>query len=292
MTLGNFDGMHVGHEALVRRVKKVSDDEKLLGGLLTFDPHPTKVLAPEKQTKSIFDMADKIDRVKKLGLDFFVIEPFSREVSQLDPKAFLNSLTKSFAIRFLVVGYDFNFGRNRSGTLEVLKKFCESSGIVLEVLPPVKIGGEVVSSSLIRKAVANGEVEKANLLLGRPFFLKGVVEKGASRGKTIGFPTANLLTKAELIPKNGVYITFFNHQGQEFHSVTNVGENPTFKNGTIRPIQIETHILDFKEEIYGEQTTVKFLKHLRPEMKFNSVEELIKNIKKDIVAARTFWETK
>jgi riboflavin kinase/FMN adenylyltransferase len=293
MTLGNFDGMHIGHEALVRSVKTISTKEKIRGGLMTFDPHPLKVVAPEKQIKSIFDISEKIARVKELGLDFFVIEPFSRELSETSPEDFFKAVVKTFDVKFLIVGHDFNFGRNRSGTLDLLKSLCKTHKINLEILPPVKINGEVVSSTQIRNAITNGDVEKANLFLGHAFFLRGVIEKGAARGRTIGFPTANLFTKAELVPKNGVYITLFSCKGKDFHSMTNIGQNPTFKESQKRLVKIETHIFDFDEDIYGEQAVVKFLKYIRPEIKFNSVDELIANIKNDEATARAFsWAKK
>jgi riboflavin kinase/FMN adenylyltransferase len=293
MTLGNFDGMHVGHQTLVKTVRSLSLQEKLIGGLMTFDPHPLKILAPEKHTKLIFDMSEKIKCVESLGLDFFVIEPFSRELSELTPEDFFKTMIQSFDIQFLIVGHDFNFGKNRSGTLDVLKKLCESHNVNLQILPPVRINGEVVSSTHIREAISSGDFEKANLFLGREFFMGGLIERGAARGRTLGFPTANLFTKAELIPKNGVHFTLFTYKGKNYPSVTNIGQNPTFREASKRPIQIETHILDFNEELYGEQVEVKFKKFLRPELKFNSVDELIENIKSDVAKARTFfWKKK
>jgi riboflavin kinase/FMN adenylyltransferase len=248
-----------------------------------------KFLFPEKATKSIFDLPEKIELARALNLDFFIVEPFSRELSELEPKDFFKTLlTNSLKLKFLFVGHDFKFGKNKSGTIEILSRLCKENGVELEVLPPVKINGEVVSSTKIREAVAFGEIEKANLFLGRNYFLKGVVERGAGRGKKIGFPTANLFTKAELFPKNGVYITQFLVSGKTYRGVTNVGTNPTFSEKNRRPVQVETYILDFDKEIYGSPAILSFLHYLRPEIKFESVDELVKKIKSDVETARNF----
>jgi riboflavin kinase/FMN adenylyltransferase len=289
MSLGNFDGMHRGHQALLEKMMAKARHEKIPGGLMTFDPHPTRLLFPERAAKSIFDLTEKIEFSKNLGLDFFIVEPFSRELSELTPEEFFKTLlTSSFKLKFLYVGHDFRFGRNKSGTIEVLEGLCLGNGVKLEVFPPVKINGEIVSSTKIREAIALGEIEKANLFLGHNYFLKGVVERGAGRGKKIGFPTANLFTSAELFPRNGVYVTLFLVAGKIYHGVTNVGVNPTFNEKNRRPIQVETYILDFEKEIYGEPCGLSFLHYLRPEIKFESIDELIKKIKSDVEIARGF----
>jgi riboflavin kinase/FMN adenylyltransferase len=293
LTIGNFDGMHMGHRELVRRVLSRSKAEGIQGGLMTFDPHPLKVLAPEKQTKIIFGLDERILQAEQLGVDFFIIEPFSRELSELAPKDFFKRLLGSLRLRALVVGHDFTFGRNREGSHSMLTKLCEAHSIDLEIVPPVEIAGEIVSSTKIREAVLAADLRKAQLFLGQFYFMKGVVEKGAGRGKKIGFPTANLFTTGELFPKNGVYVTLIQINNKTYKSVTNVGINPTFEQQNRRPIQVETHILDFDQDIYGEEVVVRFLDHLRAEQKFPSVKDLTEQISKDIERVRSFdWPKK
>jgi riboflavin kinase / FMN adenylyltransferase len=263
--------------------------KKLQGGLMTFDPHPMKVLAPNRDIRTIFDLEDRINTVRELGLDFIVIEPFSRALSELAPRDFFKSLlVEKLNLKYLFVGHDFSFGRHREGNPQVLQKLCDEHGVVLEVVPPVKIRGEIVSSSKIRECIADGSIEKANTFLGRRYYLRGVIEKGAGRGRKIGFPTANLFASSELFPMNGVYVTFFEIGGKSFRSVTSVGRNPTFAQSTKRPIQVETFIFDFDRDIYGHQAKVSFLHCLRGEVKFDSVGELIEQIKNDVDEAKRY----
>jgi riboflavin kinase / FMN adenylyltransferase len=289
VTVGNFDGIHLGHQALINQVKERARALKKSSVVMTFDPHPMKVLFPERNLKSIFDLEDRTEIFKGLGIDALVIEPFSRELSQLEPPVFFEKLLLSnLKTGHLLVGHDFNFGKNRSGTLEVLDRLCAKHAVSLEVMAPIKIEGTVVSSTEIRRLVQCGAVDKAAKFLGRTFYLRGIVEKGAGRGHKIGFPTANLFTSAELYPKNGVYVTVAEVRGKKFRSVTNVGQNPTFVEKTRHPIQVETHILDFSEDIYGEPLKVKFLEFMRDETKFNSVDELIRQIGSDVKKAEGY----
>jgi riboflavin kinase/FMN adenylyltransferase len=293
VTIGNFDGMHRGHKALVQHVQEHAHKIKASSLLMTFDPHPSKVLFPQKGLKNIFDLADRIEMVRSENIDFLLVEPFSRSLSQLSPEDFFSKLLMNrLNMKVLYVGHDFSFGQNRSGTLDVLKKLCEKFKVELHVLPPVKLSGEVVSSTKIRDAISLGEVRKAHGFLGRPFYLEGVVEKGAGRGKKLGVPTANLFTRAELFPKVGVYVTKTHLKGSEFVSVTNVGYNPTFTGDSgQRPLQVETHILDFDKDIYGETLRISFYDYIRPELRFNSVQELVMQIKDDIAKTRAYsWK--
>jgi riboflavin kinase / FMN adenylyltransferase len=288
-TVGNFDGIHLGHQALINRVKEAAKKSHRKSVVMTFDPHPMRVLFPERGLKNIFDLEDRVRIFKELGIDALVVEPFSRELSQLEPAAFFEDLLLSrLKAGSLLVGHDFNFGKNRSGTLEVLEGLCKSHSVSLEVVPPLRMDGIVISSTEIRRQIQSGQVEKASVFLGRPFYLRGLVEKGAGRGRKIGFPTANLFTQAELIPKNGVYVTLAEVRGKQFKSVTNIGNNPTFQEKTRRPVQIETHILQFNEQIYGEELKVSFLGYLREEMKFKSVGDLVKQIAADAKKAGEF----
>lgn len=293
-TVGNFDGLHLGHREIISGLVKAARKQGLPSVAMTFDPHPMKVLVPSKGLKNLFSMADRQERMAELGVDYMVIEPFSRKLSQLTPQDFFDELlVKGLKASELFVGHDFNFGKNRSGTQEVLKKLCDEAGIPLTVFEAVTLDGEIVSSTAVRKAVANGEVKKASRLLGRPFEIAGVVERGAGRGKKIGFPTANLYSRSEFFPKNGVYFTLAEVKGRKYGSMTNVGINPTFDPSTNRhPVQVETHILNFDEDIYGDTLKVQFLEYLREEKKFSSVEELIAQISADVERAKGYsWPT-
>ena len=294
VTIGNFDGVHLGHQALISRVKSISLNRGLKSVVMTFEPHPTNILFPEKTLKTITSLGERGQLVQILGIDFFYVQPFSRELSQLSPEEFFRQiLISNLGVQILLVGHDFSFGKNRQGTLEVLGKLCQSHGVDLEVFGPFKINDEIVSSSAIRRAVETTNVVKAEKFLGRPFSLIGIVEKGAGRGKKIGFPTANLFTTNELLPSTGVYFTQTEVHGTSFRSLTNVGINPTFNTPNKRPIQIETFILDFDEDIYGDQIKVEFLEYIRPEIKFSSVEDLISKIKEDVERAMRYqWKRK
>jgi riboflavin kinase/FMN adenylyltransferase len=224
---------------------------------------------------------------ESLGIDVYISEPFSRELSQLTPQDFFLRLVKAMDVKNIFVGHDFNFGKNRSGTLSELQTLCDENKIKLEILSPVKIDGEVVSSTLIRNFVSQGQIDKANLFLGRPFSIKGVIERGIGRGNKIGFPTANLFTTDNLLLATGVYVTLFGIAGQIYPSVTNVGYNPTFAEKHETP-RIETHIFDFSENIYGKQAKVSFLSRLRGEIKFDSAQKLIEQINADVIKARSY----
>ncbi|MDZ4677881.1 MAG: bifunctional riboflavin kinase/FAD synthetase [Oligoflexia bacterium] len=293
MTIGNFDGMHKGHQDLVDLVQAHAKKIHGVSLVMTFDPHPMKVLFPQRGLKNIFTLDDRIEILKSKNVDFLLIEPFSRELSQLTPDDFFTNLLQArMNLKALYVGHDFSFGKNRQGSLTVLEKLCVKHSVELHVMPPVKINDDVVSSTKIRDAILDGDVKKAHIFLNRPFYLEGIIEKGAGRGKKLNIPTANLFTRAELFPKNGVYITNARVDGHDWISVTNIGFNPTFTGDSgQRPLQIETHILDFDKDIYGQPLRVTFYDYIRPELRFNSVQELVAQITDDITRTRLYpWE--
>ncbi len=282
VTIGNFDGVHLGHREIISRVVESS---RRVGGpaiLMTFDPHPRKVLQPEKNLKTIFPREDLENEIKKLGIDILIFEPFSRELSQMSPDDFIQTrIYKPLSPHSLIVGYDFHFGANREGNLEKLKELTDRLKINLEIVSPVKTDHMLVSSSQIRLALANGDVAAAKQMLGRSFYLKGLIVKGKGRGKTIGFPTANLSARAETFPKLGVYATQIKVRGKFLKSITNVGFNPTFADAPLA-IQVETYIFNFSEQIYGEEAVVQFDSFVRDEKKFKSVTELVEQIRLDV----------
>jgi riboflavin kinase/FMN adenylyltransferase len=285
VTVGNFDGVHLGHRAIIRTLVQEARSKNLRSAVLTFDPHPIQVLFPNRKFQRIFSREDQVSEMEKLGVDLLTVEPFTRELSRLTAEEFLkNCLFKIFNPKLVIVGYDFAFGAGRSGSIPELLEFAKRWNFELMIIPPQKLQGAVISSSAIRKLVAEGDVETASQFLGRPYYLEGVVEQGAQRGKGLGLPTANLQTKADLLPAPGVYATRTRVDGDSHLSVTNVGRNPTFvENGDLK---IETHVLDFEGGLYGRPIRIEFRRRLRDERKFNSVEELKAQIKQDILKAR------
>lgn len=288
VTIGNFDGVHIGHRALLNKTLELSEKYQAHSVVMSFHPHPIKVLFPEREFTRLFEETDQEGILRDMGLEYFVQQPFSRELSGFSAERFLNEIVlKPMNPCAMVVGYDFAFGANREGSLEYLENFCKKMNIELAIIPPVRERGEIVSSSLLRSIVQDGQIEFASKLLGRPFYIKGIVEKGHGRGKKIGFPTANVFTQAECYPKKGVYLCRTLIRGKVFKSLTNVGNNPTFQDQTRHPIMVENHILDFDDDIYGESIKVEFLEYLREEKKFSGVEELVAQITKDVSTARS-----
>lgn len=291
VTIGNFDGLHFGHREIISKVVQKACLAGAQSVVVTFNPHPRKILKPDAEHVQIFDHKDQEKELAKLGIDLLVMEPFSRDLSQLTAEKFLSDyIIKPLSPVALVVGYDFAFGANRQGTLSTLEKLCELHGLGLEVVHPVKMDGLVISSSEIRKSIKEGHVDLARKMLGRSFYLSGLVVKGDQRGRILGFPTANLSTETEVFPKPGVYATYTRVREEIYKSVTNVGYNPTFIGGEDKPLKVETHILNFNKDIYGEVIDVHFEHYIRAEKRFSSIEDLKAQISHDVGAALQFLE--
>lgn len=285
LTIGNFDGVHLGHQVLLKRVVQLARAASVPSVVMTFEPHPVKVLHPDRKLTRIFDFEDQRCCLEKAGIDLMIVEPFSREFSQVAAERFLNEwIYRPFCPRSLIVGYDFSFGSERKGSIDFLRLRAGELGIDVEVIPPVKVDGEICSSTRIRQALEAGDVELANRLLGRLFYVEGLVERGAGRGRTIGIPTANLRTAAETLPQQGVYAAFATTRSGRTKCVVNIGSNPTFVHAG--HVTVEAHILDFDLDLYGEQLKIEFVARLRSEMKFSGVDELVKQIHSDIEAGR------
>ncbi len=287
VTLGNFDGLHYGHQELLKRVTEkaqVLDAQKIV---MTFDPHPVQVLYPEKGLKRLFPRDDLIEQLSRYGFDELILEPFSREFSQLKPAVFFQDyLFKPLNLKALVVGHDFSFGVDRSGNLEQLEKLCAQHKVQLDVVQPFAKEGAVISSSRIRKVLSVGDVEQAQALLGRPFYLQGLVAKGDQRGHTLGFPTANITPENEVVPQNGVYLSRVTVQNKAHMALTNIGTNPTFDSSIHRP-RVESFLLDFEGDLYGLKIKVELLKFWRAEKKFSGAKELVEQIRRDVEWAQT-----
>lgn len=284
LTIGNFDGVHVGHRELLKRVVARARQLDVPSVVMTFDPHPVKVLYPDRKMQRIFDFSDQREQFEKLGVNMLVIEPFSREFSQLPAERYLREwIYRPFLPETIVVGYDFSFGAHRGGSIDFLKERSAELGYRFEVVPPVKVGDVLASSTRIRQALQEGDVQLANRLLGRRFYLEGLIEKGAGRGRRLGIPTANLRTPAETLPQQGVYAAWAFARGSKWKALVNVGMNPTFVETSHQGLSVEAHLPDFSgRDLYGEPFRLEFVSRIRDERKFPSVDELVVQIRRDI----------
>ncbi len=277
VTIGNFDGVHVGHQKIINRAKFAADRLQLPLVVVSFDPHPGKVLYPEKAPKLIKTRKQKRDLLRKMGVDYFYVVNFTPSFARKSPEEFVDEvLIDSLGTKEVYVGFNFAFGSNRSGDVEFLKHQGKIKGFNVFPIEPVTIEGEIVSSSAIRLLLEEGQVRKANRFLGRYYYLEGIVIHGRQIGRKIGFPTANIITENELVPRLGVYATYTRLNGDDLPGITNIGYKPTFGS---EKIIVETHIFNFEREIYGELIEVKFVDFIRPERKFGNVDELVKEIK-------------
>lgn len=291
VTIGNFDGVHLGHQQLIDNVTREAQYFGVPSVVYTFHPHPVKVLHPERATERMFDLRDQQEQFESRGVENVIIERFTTDFAKVTPSEFLNDyIVKKLNPRTLVVGHDFNFGADRAGNIPYLENFCREKGIRLIIIPPFQLQGQVVASTRIREALKQGMVEKANELLGRQYYLRGNVEKGFQRGRTIGVPTANVHPDVEFVPRKGVYFTLTNFGGHLHPSITNIGVNPTFHEDKKSPVKVETHIFDLDAQLYGVEVEVHLLHFEREEMKFSGIEELKKQIHSDILAARKFFD--
>lgn len=287
LALGNFDGIHLAHQKMFELTRKLAKDLKTSPAVYTFDPHPVKILSPASTPPLIGTLRQKIKWIRKNKMKALILEPFDKHFAQLNPEEFFEQiLVKTLKAKGLVVGYDFTFGKARSGNLEKLEKLCQKHGILLKVLPAFHFKNTLVSSTQIRHFILNGKILEANLLLGRPFTIQSTVVRGQGIGRTLNFPTANLLVGNELLPLSGVYATFAKIGLRRYRSVTNIGWRPTFHGNRLT---IETHILNLKKNLYGKKLALSFIGRIRDEKKFSSPEELVKQIHEDIeLAKKTF----
>lgn len=289
LTIGNFDGVHVGHQEIFRRVREHSARIQGVPVAFTFRPHPYFVLRPSNAPQLINTYEEKIELMGRHGIEAVVEESFSREFSNTSPEQFVDRLVKQLGVKVLYLGYDFAFGKGRAGSVETLKALAEARGVELFVVPEQKVEGHTVSSSYVRGLLDEGNLELVNRCLARPFFLRGLVWRGEGRGRTIGVPTANIQTEARKYPKVGVYATRTLWRDRHYDSISNIGYNPTFKGeGDDLPLKVETHLFDFSEDMYGDEIRVDFHSFLRPERKFAGVSELLEQIKQDSLDAKKF----
>ncbi len=285
LTIGNFDGLHIGHQALFKRVHERALNTGGEGVVLTFEPHPMAVLFPEKAPPRLTTFQQKIHLIQDFGISHIICIKFTHAFAGISAKDFVEKLLVGhLKIKELVVGYNYTFGYKREGNVDILREFGQRLGFKVHVIKGIKVFGEMVSSTNIRRHIIEGDLEKAKRLIGRNYQIAGKVIKGAGRGgKLLGFPTANIEPFNEVIPKEGVYAVHVLYNGVLYDGVTNIGRNPTFNE---QKISIETHIFNFYKDIIGEILKLIFIKRLREEIKFSSPEELKAQIKKDIRRAK------
>lgn len=279
VALGSFDGLHKGHLSLVRKVVELANEMNGTSVVYTFKNHPRKFIKSINSPKLILDNKEKEEILKKENVDVIYFEEFTSDFMKLSPEEFIKYLCNKFNVKGIVVGFNYRFGYKNSGDVNLLKKLSEIYNYKLFIMETCTYNEEVISSTRIRQALARGDVEEANLMLSRPFFIRGKIVHGKKLGRTIGFPTANLSFKDEMIlPKIGVYYTNVLWNNKLYKGITSVGNNPTV-NG--EKITVETFILDFEKDIYEEEITVYFFKFLRNEKKFTSIDELKNQLKRD-----------
>lgn len=290
LTIGNFDGVHIGHRQLLKKIKQECLSRGILFVVVTFIPHPQKILKPEKERFLINSYEQRRSLLRALGVDYLIEMKFTRDFSTLPPEKFLEDYLLAYPkLRDFYLGYDFAFGANKQGGFDLVKSICLPRGVEVEVQPKFEYKGRVISSSLIRERLISGRIDEVEEILGRPFHLEGVVVKGEGRGKKIGFPTANIQVSPDLlVPHKGVYVTRTTYKGMTFNSVTNLGNNPTFKD--THQLHIETNLFDFDTDIYGEVLDIQFLNKIRDEKKFPTVNDLIAQIKADVEFAKSYLE--
>ena len=290
VAIGNFDGVHLGHREILSRTVKSAHDRGKEAVVYTFDPHPRIVLNKVQDVPRINTEAEREKILEELGIDVLILAEFTPEYASQTPEQFVeNTLVEELGVRSLFVGENYRFGKGRSGTAVMLKKTGHELGFTVHVVPSVKVDEVVVSSSEIRKLLLSGEIRRANELLGRPFKIAGKVIHGHSRGKKLGFPTANIKPEPKLCPPDGVYAVYCILDDDRKNlrpGVMNIGWNPTFKD---RRVSYEAHIMDLDRDLYGQRIEMQIIDRIRAEMTFNNVEELKEQIRKDIKYSREIF---
>lgn len=284
ITIGTFDGVHIGHQQILKRLIQEAQKRDLASSLMTFWPHPRLVVAGyDKNFKLLNTLEEKAETLQDLGIDHMIVAPFTRDFSEQHPEEYVREiLVKKLKGKLITIGYDHRFGKDRAGSIHFLKKVAPEYGFEIIEIPQQEIDNVTVSSTKIRNALDEGKVEMAATLLGRPYSLTGTVVRGDSRGKKIGFPTANISVAEEfkLVPKIGVYAVKAEWRGGIYQGMLNIGFKPTF-NTLPQENSIEAHLFNFDLDIYGERVTIYFIKKLREEMAFPGADALVEQLKKD-----------
>jgi riboflavin kinase/FMN adenylyltransferase len=287
LSVGNFDGLHLGHQKILRQVIACAQEQKAIAGVITFDPHPLKVLRPGNAPPLVETIGQRMERFAAIGLEAALVLRFDRALAELTPEEFVRGvLVEELKTAEVLVGQNFRFGHRQQGHVDTLRDLGLRFGFSVQIVEPVMIDGEFVSSTGVRSAIAEGRVAHAARLLGRPFALTGEIVRGAGRGSTVLFPTLNLAPAQELLPKVGVYATENWVEGRWYRSATNVGFRPTF-DGTL--LGIESHLFDFSREVTKGRMEVRFCERLRDEKKFSGPAELRTQIAADLRDVREYF---
>jgi len=284
LTIGVFDGVHLGHKHLISQLKEQARQQNLLSGVVTFRQHPQEVLSPRTRLPWLTDLAERIKLLKNEGIEAIVTLSFTGELVQLSAHQFASLLKKYLKMRGMVIGPDFALGQNREGNANTLCRLGQGMNFSVTVIPPVVVNGEVVSSTAIRKALADGDMKRVRNLVGRPFSLHGRVITGAGRGIELGFPTANLdINPEQALPAEGVYATWAYIDDKAYPSMTNIGKRPTFGDSQRT---VEVYILDYQSNLYEQELKIDIIERLRGEKRFDTPEELKKQIAEDVKRGR------
>ena len=280
LTIGVFDGVHLGHKYLISQLKERAGQQNLLGGVVTFRQHPQEVLAPHTTLPFLTDLAERSNLLKNEGVEAIIALSFDRELAQLSTRQFISLLKNYLRMRGIVVGPDFALGQKREGNIDALSALAQDMNFSITVVPPIMINGEVVSSTAIRSALADGDMKKVHTLIGRLFSLHGRVVSGTGRGVKLGFPTANLdMNPQQALPADGIYATRAYIDDKAYHSMTNIGKRPTFGDNERT---VEVYVLDYHSDLYGHELKIDIIERLRGEKKFDTEEALKKQITEDI----------
>jgi len=289
VSIGNFDGVHLGHQEIIRRVVSISKDRNFESAIVTFDPHPMKFFGADVKLLQTTPM--KLAEIEKLGVDKVFLLEFTKEMAGINPTVFVRELLlKKMKARFVVVGYDYKFGRNRRGTYDFLRVMAEKHGFTALQVPKVDVENVTASSTNIRKSLETGDPGFAAKLLGRNYSIRGVVERGDGLATKIGFPTANIKTENELIPRNGIYSSRVHVKGKIYNGALYIGDRPTVTDAGNK--RIEVHLFDFSSNLYGAEVEIEIEDFIRGDKKFDSVEELVAQIDKDCKQIKVLFDSK
>ena len=288
LAIGKFDGMHRGHTLIVSRLRDHAQQRGLPTIAMTFDPLPSQILRPDRDIRPLSTLEQKTELLAESGIDAMIVCPTDNAfLAHTAEDFFENVIRKTLETQIIVEGRNFHFGHNRAGSPEKLQVWCRETGITFEAVETITHNGEEVSSSHIRALLGEGNLSSANELLSRPYRLTGTVVTGEQRGRTLGFPTANLAEVKTIVPKPGLYAATLQHNDHRYAAAVHIGDNPTF--GTT-PFKIEVFLIDFNGDLYGQTLHVDFLRRLRGMIKFASVDELIAQMHRDIADIRDHWE--
>lgn len=286
VTIGTFDGVHLGHQQIIKRIKSLAEEHDGESVIITFYPHPRFVINPDDQSLKLINTLDeKLELLEQYGVDNTIVAPFTVDFSQVPAIEYVKDfLVGNFHPKVITIGYDHRFGRNRSGGIELLQEYAPVFNYEVQEISAKTIEDLTISSTKIRRAIESGQVDSAQRLLGHPFSLRGFVTKGKQLGQKMGFPTANIEIPIsyKIVPATGVYAAWAIHEGKRFRAMMNIGYRPTFE-GTGKTIEV--HLMDFDKDIYGEELRVDFVQMIREEQKFEGVDELIAQLKRDKLAA-------